>query len=72
MFKYSHSASLQAKGLQLVKGHYNSHKKIATMHQSRWPNLFPNILFSNSRRVIAHTFPRISALSCSQSMGHEQ
>ena len=72
MFKHSHSVSFKAIGLQLVEGQYNSNAKTTAVHQSRWPNLFPNILFSNSRRIIAHTFPRTSALSCSQSMSREE
>ena len=46
MFKYYHSVSLQAIGLQLVKGHYyDSVAKITEMHQSRWLSLFSNALF---------------------------
>ena len=59
MFKYSHSVSLLATGLQLVKGHnYDFNAKITAMHQSRWPNLFPNILFFNSKRILFLKYQR--------------
>ena len=40
-----------------MEGHYDSNAKITAKGQSKWPNLFPNNLFSNRKGVIAHTFP---------------
>ena len=70
ILKYYHSVSLQAIGLQLLEGHYyDSVAKIMEMHRSRWLSLFSN---TNSRSVIVHTFPNVSALSCSESMDRKE